>query len=204
MRLTLGLAVAALAWLGPLPSMTGRSFSAHMALHLAIVAVAAPLMAAGVAGTRRLSSTAPRPSIILAALPAAFFEWVVVWAWHVPGLHHAAHASRSAFVLEQVMFTIAGLWLWLAVLHAPAGTARTGTGIVALTLTFAHMTLLGALIALAPRPLYHQEPSAVDALIDQEMGGILMIVITAISCLAGIVVLTRRLLAWPAPASRRA
>lgn len=204
--LLLGLAVAALAWLSPLPSMTARSFSAHMVLHLAIVGVAAPLIAAGLTGTRRLPRVAERIPILLAALPAAFFEWVVVWAWHVPGLHHAAHASDSAFVAEQAMFALAGLWLWLSVLHAPANTTRTGTGIVALVLTFAHMTLLGALIALAPRPLYRQavDESAVNSLVDQEMGGILMIVITAISCLAGIVVLTRRLLVPAAPAARRA
>jgi putative membrane protein len=205
MMLILGVAVAALAWLGPLPAMTAQSFSAHMVLHLAIIAAAAPLIGAGLARSRilRLAERAP---IVLAALPAALFEWVTTWAWHVPGLHHAAHASRSVFMLEQATFAVAGLWLWLAVLQAPSNSTRVGTGIIALVLTFAHMTLLGAIIALAPRPLFRQAGghSSVDALIDQELGGILMIGAMAMSCLAGIVVLTRRLLASPSPSARRA
>lgn len=199
MMLALGLAVAALAWLGPLPSMTDESFTAHMVLHLAIMAVAAPLIAGGLTKAR-LPWLTQLPPRLFAALPAAFFEWIVAWAWHVPGLHHAAHVGRVAFGLEQATFAFAGLWLWLSALSGSAQPARAGAGVLAFVLTFAHMTMLGAIIALAPRPLYggRAHPAVVDVLRDQEMGGILMIVVSGFSCLAGVLVLGRRLLASPA------
>ncbi|NLY59705.1 MAG: cytochrome c oxidase caa3-type, assembly factor CtaG-like protein, partial [Gammaproteobacteria bacterium] len=34
-------------WLGPLPAMSRTAFSAHMLLHLGVVALVAPLLAAG-------------------------------------------------------------------------------------------------------------------------------------------------------------
>ena len=48
----LGWLVLAAVWLGPLPQMVIGSFAAHMTLHMAVVAVAAPLLAIGVAGRR--------------------------------------------------------------------------------------------------------------------------------------------------------
>ena len=39
-------------WLGPLPRLAASSFSAHMALHMGVVALAAPAIALGIAGGR--------------------------------------------------------------------------------------------------------------------------------------------------------
>ncbi|MCA1973465.1 MAG: cytochrome c oxidase assembly protein, partial [Caenispirillum sp.] len=47
-----GLAALGLAWLGPLPEWSLTRFAAHMTMHLTVVAVAAPLLALGVAGRR--------------------------------------------------------------------------------------------------------------------------------------------------------
>ena len=54
---------------------------------------------------------------------------------------------------EQLSFAAAALFLWIAILGGDARerAARAGTGVIALVLTFAHMTMLGVLIALAPR-----------------------------------------------------
>ena len=51
---TLGVGVAALcaAWLGPLPEGIAQSFTAHMSMHVIVVALAAPLIAAALAGSR--------------------------------------------------------------------------------------------------------------------------------------------------------
>src|SRR5690606_37671550 len=50
--LAAGLLVLGAAWLGPLPAWSRHWFSAHMLMHMAVVAVAAPLVASSIAGTR--------------------------------------------------------------------------------------------------------------------------------------------------------
>jgi putative membrane protein len=65
-----------------------------------------------------------------------------------------------------------------------------------------HMTLLGVLLALAPRPLYGQGEVTclgltLTARQDQELGGVLMLLVGAAVYLAGGVALLARLLAAP-------
>lgn len=167
-----------------------------MALHMAVVAVAAPLLALGVAGGRADPvRTWPR---LFAPIPASVLELVVVWGWHAPALHHAARHSVSAFIAEQSMFLAAGLLLWLSAFGdpRPTNTDRVAAGVIALLLTSMHMTLLGALLALAPRPLYPHDGSfaGLTALGDQHLGGAIMLVAGAVSYLAGGLWLTLRLL----------
>ena len=59
-----------------------------MALHMIVVAIVAPLLAVGIAGSR-LDPVEKAPALF-AAIPASLVELVVVWAWHAPALHHAA------------------------------------------------------------------------------------------------------------------
>ena len=86
------------------------------------------------------------------------------------------------------MFLGVGVGLWRAAVVHPAG------GVAALLLTSMHMTLLGALIGLAPRPLYammamHPAPG-LDALADQQLGGVVMLVVGgAAYCLGGLALL---------------
>jgi putative membrane protein len=105
-----------------------------------------------------------------------------VWAWHTPALHELARQQAWALALEQASFLAAGLFLWLSVLGGEVGidtARRRGVGIVALLLTAMHMTLLGALLALAPRPLYESVHAAtgMSALDDQHLSGAVMLVL---------------------------
>ena len=52
LSLLLGLATLGAVWLGPLPDMADRLFVGHMLMHVMVVAVAAPLLAIGLAGGR--------------------------------------------------------------------------------------------------------------------------------------------------------
>jgi putative membrane protein len=184
--LPLGLLAIGLAWFGPLPALAARSFAAHMALHMTVVAIAAPLLAIGLAGTR-IDPVRHAPALF-AAIPASLAELAVVWAWHAPALHHGARHHAGLFVVEQASFLAAGLFLWLST-HGGGvrlRSERAGSGIVALLLTFAHMTLLGALLALTPRPLYHAGgASALTAIADQQLGGSIMLVVGAIVYISG-------------------
>ncbi len=173
-----GLAVLGAVWLGPLPD---GPFAAHMTKHMGVVAVAAPLLALGLAR----SSSIPR--WLLAPIPASVIELVVVWAWHAPVLHHLARHHAAGAVLEQGTFLFSGLYVWLS--SVGGGPRRTAAGVVALLLTSMHMTLLGALLALADRPLYGH-----GDLDDQQLGGAIMLLCGGVAYLAGGLALTASLL----------
>ena len=182
-----GLLALAGIWLGPLPELAQRAFSAHMAMHMGVVAIAAPFIALGIAGSafdpvRKAPGWFP-------PIPISIVELIVVWAWHAPALHHAARHSFAGFAMEQSAFLIAGLAVWLS---AFGGThvrrnERAGAGIAALLLTSMHMTLLGALLALTPRPLYLHggHLSQLTPIEDQHLGGAIMLLIGGASYLAG-------------------
>jgi putative membrane protein len=199
-----GLLVLALAWGGVADWAFGPSFTAAMTVHMAVVAVAAPLLA------WPLALRFPHPSPFWPGpIGASAVEFAVVWGWHLPLPHDAARHLPGIAVLEQASFLAAGLLLWLACLRQ--GPARQGAGILALLLTSMHMTLLGVLLTLAPRPLFshgHGVPGelmgglATDALTDQAIGGVIMLLFGGATYLAGGVVLAARLLNQPGPLTR--
>lgn len=200
--LALAAAVLAFAGLG----MTG-----HMAAHMGAVAVSAPVLAFGLqdnachprAGgdplaptvgqeVHRLPQWIPAFAGMAAGGPLfwAMLEFVVVWTWHLPALRDIADSSAFVTLAEQAIFLATGLALWRAALAQPAA------GGAALLLTSMHMTLLGALIGLAPRPLYGMmamHPLAgLDALADQQLGGVVMLLVGGASyCLGGLWLLGR-------------
>jgi putative membrane protein len=191
----LGLATLALAW-GLPPLVSARGFSAHMSTHVAVVAVAAPLLALGVAGGRY--DPVRRGPGWFPPVPLSLGEFVVVWAWHSPALHHAAREHAAWRAVEQGSFLAAGFAVWLAAFGGGAAlrSERVGAGVVALLLTSMHMTLLGALLALAPRALYPECSGAtgLGAVDDQHLGGAIMLLVGGASYLLGGLWLTATLL----------
>jgi len=191
-----GLLTLALAWLGPLPVLAKQAFFAHMLMHMLVVAVAAPLLSLAIAG----SQYDPVESLpwFYAPIPASVGELILVWAWHAPALHHLARVDTLGLVAEQGTFLLAGLWVWLSAFGGDAmhNGRRAAAGVVGLLLTSMHMTLLGALLALAPRPVYehHTGFGSLSALQDQHLGGAVMILIGGIAYLAGGLWLTVSLL----------
>jgi putative membrane protein len=149
------LALALLAALWALGAAAGHGMAVHMAVHLGVVALVPALVAP------RLP-VAPGPVLLGTAVLA---EMMVVWGWHLPAAHLWARASLAGYVAEQVSFLAVGLGLFAAV-----GAAGRLGGAVVLLATVMHMTLLGALIGLAPRALYHAP------LWDQHLAGALMAV----------------------------
>jgi putative membrane protein len=201
--LLLGMLTLGAAWLGPLPLLARQAFFAHMIMHMAVVAVAAPLLALAVAGGR--FDPARKVPRLFAPVQASVLELIIVWAWHTPALHHAARHYFTAFIAEQGTFLLAGLFLWLSALCGEGLNAkkRNAAGVVGLLLTAMHMTLLGALLALAPRPLYahvHEHAGGFAGLApldDQHLGGAIMLLVGGISYLWGGLWLTARLLREP-------
>jgi putative membrane protein len=194
-----GLVALALAWGGIAPHLL-PPFTAHMVMHMLIVAVASPLLALAAVDTRfDISSRLP---FLFAPLMASLMEFAVIWSWHAPLLHQFARGSVFGLVLEQASFLSVGFVLWLACIGRQGGAA----GVFGLLFTSMHMTLLGALLALASRPLYahvHQHDRwALNALEDQNIGGVVMLGAGGAAYLLGGLVLMARLLNAPAQAER--
>lgn len=184
--LALALLTLAMSWLGPLPKHAQHAFAAHMAMHVLVVAVAAPLLALWLANTTR-DPVRRRPWLFSPAL-ASLIELVVVWGWHAPAAHHAARHSTALLILEQLSYLGVGLLLWLSAFGGSQRRDRAAAGIAGLLLTSMHMTLLGVLLALAGRPLYDHgllAAAAVTPLEDQHLGGVIMLVFGGCSYLAG-------------------
>ena len=158
LALPAGILFLVLAWTGLPSRLLAPPFAAHMLGHMIIVAIASPLLALGLAG-RPIDPVVRYPRWF-AAIPASLLELVVVWLWHAPALHEAARH------------------FWLAVVGGRPGPrlANAGSAIVALVLTFSHMTLLGAVLVLSPRSLYeHGNPA--EAVAGQHLGGAIMLVV---------------------------
>jgi putative membrane protein len=176
-------------WLLLLLDFASDSFTGHMLVHMGVVAVAAPLIALGIAGTRYDVIARTR---WITPLSASLLELVLVWIWHAPVMRRASDASFWVSGLEQASFLAGGLVLWLACLCGlKAGTlaGRLG-GAVGLILTSIHMTLLGVLLTMSPRPLYGEDFVTCFGLTlspgqDQQLGGIVMLLDGAAAYLAG-------------------
>lgn len=183
--LMLGLATLAAVWLGPLPAMANQLFVGHMLMHVMVVAVAAPLLALGLAGGRLDYSL--RFPLIFSPILGAVIELFVVWAWHVPALHHLARTSQSAQLLEQGSYLVVGLLVWLSA-FGEGRHRRALAGIAGLLLTSMHMTLLGVLLTMSTRPLFEHAGSALSGLgplEDQHLGGVIMLAVGGSAYLIG-------------------
>ncbi|TCR00554.1 cytochrome c oxidase assembly protein [Neorhizobium sp. JUb45] len=199
-----GLILLVLLWGVLLPFADRSSFAIHMIAHMGVVAGAAPLIAIGLSGARfDLPARWPWFSPILASI----IELVAVWAWHIPVLRVLSENSGLVAGLEQIIFLLAGLILWLSCLGGlEAGRdARRLAGAVGLLFTSMHMTLLGALLALSPRALYGSAEVTcfgipLSPVVDQQAGGVIMLLVGAAVYLAGGVSLLAKTLNTGIPA----
>lgn len=188
-----GLAVLLFAWAGPLPHLVPQSFAAHMGLHMLVVGVAVPLIAAALALRLAITSVLALPIVV------SLLDFVVVWGWHAPALHHASRTEPLVLVAEQLSFFAISLLVWLVALSgSDRGNAALG-GAMALFFTSMHMTLLGALLSLSPRPLYEGHHGGdgwlgLSPLADQQLGGVVMLAIGGVVYLAGGLILMARVL----------
>ena len=160
--------------------------SAQMALHIALMNVAAPLMSAVFAA--KLPSIIGRPRIMWFA---AGVQLILLWGWHIPILQQAAMASHAVHMLMQTTLFFAALLFWSAIILLPA-TARW-QAIAALLLTGKLACLLSALLIFSPRALYDLAGHAGKGLDDQQLAGLLMITACPISYVIAAVVIAAQI-----------
>jgi putative membrane protein len=148
----LGCVALALALFGPVHEAAHESLAAHMVQHILLIGVAAPLLAVSLARLR------------IPAAPAFAAHGAVFWLAHAPVVVAAMAASGVVHVLAHAALFGTALAFWCAIARGSAGEASLWV-----LATMIHTGVLGALLTVAPRPLY---PGI--ALEDQQLAGLLM------------------------------
>jgi putative membrane protein len=185
------LALAA-ALVSPLHWLGEHLFTFHMIEHEIVMAMSAPLLiAARPIGTmlwslprraRAIAGRLLRGRAIVTAWDwlssggnATVLHGIAIWAWHVPVLFDAAVTNVAMHRLQHLSFLLTAMLFWWSVLY------RSNSGLAAwhLFVTMMHTSILGALMALAPKVLYQaQTESAAEwglpPLQDQQLAGLIM------------------------------
>jgi cytochrome c oxidase assembly factor CtaG len=100
---------------------------------------------------------------------------LAIWAWHVPVLFDAAVNNTALHRLQHLSFFATAILFWWAIVWR----SDYGTSAWHVFVTMIHTSVLGALMALAPRVLYVAQTRTAMAwgltpLEDQQMAGIIM------------------------------
>jgi putative membrane protein len=190
----LGLFVVAVALISPLDALADVLFSAHMAQHLLLISVAAPLLALGAPhlpllwSLKRASRVAlgrlvqrVHWSAVLSGLPVAFgLHSLALWLWHAPPLYEGALRNGPLHAFEHLVLLGSGFLFWSAAFSGLARSGRTlGASILYVFALAAQCTGLGALITLSSRPWYPVYAATTVAwglspIDDQVLAGVLM------------------------------
>ena len=217
-----GWIVLGVALVSPLHALGETLFSAHMAQHELMMAVAAPLLVLGrpivpllwglPIGWRRAAGrwAAARPlratwSVLTLPSVAWLLHAVAIWGWHAPRLYDAALVSEPVHALQHASFLGTALLFWWALVHGRNGRLRYGASVLYVFTTAVHATALGAVLALASRPLYPGYTATaawgLTPLEDQQLAGLIMWVPAGVAYLVAALVL---MTAWLRESERRA
>lgn len=169
--LAAGWAVLVLAFVSPLCALSAALFSARIAHHLLLVAVAAPLLALALGRLPAFRAARQWPLV-----PIAIAHVVLFWLWHAPAFYAAAMARDGLYWLMELSLLVSAVLFWRAALD------RRTAAVVALPVVIgvmAQMGLLAALLAFAGRPFYAPHLSTtlawgLDPIEDQALAGLLM------------------------------
>jgi putative membrane protein len=168
--------LCAVVLLGPLDVWAKTSTAAHMAQHMLLMVVIAPLwvlcrpLPQIVAGSGRPGALLCVPMLRLARHPlwAAYLHGALIWFWHLPYFYMLAVAEPWWHALEHACFLVSAGIFWWAVLSASKRNAPWA--LLALLLTLMHTGFLGAVLTFAHAPLYGEARS----LQDQQLAGLIM------------------------------
>jgi cytochrome c oxidase assembly factor CtaG len=188
-----GIGLLAVALGPPLDARAATDLAAHMAQHVALLAVVPPLLIVGevpalllAAASERVrdrlrdlvrpfAARVARVPVIASTVLAIALQSAALGVWHIPAVYDAAVAHVALHAAEHLSFLLTGLFFWWVV--AGAGR-RAGTAAAVLTIFVASLpgTLLGALMTLSTAPWYpaYATGSPARALQDQQVAGVIM------------------------------
>jgi cytochrome c oxidase assembly factor CtaG len=217
-----GILVAAVVTTGPLGEFLEERLATHMAQHMVLITVSAPLLAASGCGLPvlvglprrlrrsliRLQRRFPAPGIV-----GPHVAWgcyiAALWLWHLPAAYDEAVRSEYVHLAEHACFLLTA-WLFWWHLLGPVRRRLTGpAAVLYLVAAIPPGAALGALLIFTTHPLYPAQSSAAVAaganpLTDQRLGGIVMWVPMDFVFVAFAVLLVGRWLRslqqrWPEP-----
>lgn len=196
------------ALVSPLDAMGDALFSAHMAQHLLLILVAAPLLVLGEpvvpmlwaipAATRRRGARWWRRATVLRAIARALSRPSVAWTlhvialffWHIPAPYGWALRHDAVHAVEHASFLGTAMLFWWAALQ-PTGRRRMSYAMSVLYISTAGMLMgaLGAILTFASSPWYvaHLTTTAswhLTPLEDQQLAGVIMWVPASVVYLA--------------------
>ena len=192
----IGWLVLVAAFAPPLGTLADLLFAAHMGQHELLILVAPallvvgrPLLVALWAFPRHLrlsiATVARRPTVAAAwrrstaPVVVLLLHGIVLWVWHLPVAFEAALAHEALHAFQHLTFFATAALFWWALVHGRFGRLGYGAGVLFVFATAIHSGALGALLTMAPRPLYPTHAARAAAagsapLQDQQLAGLLM------------------------------
>ena len=172
---------------GPLHDLSDYYLlSAHMVQHLLLTLVMAPLLLVGTpdwllrALIRRTVGFGTARALTGPLLAFGIYN-IVLAGWHVPMFYNWALENHNVHIVQHLMFMVAAVIVWWPVVEPLPELSRmiTPVRMVFLFALSIPMSLLSALITLSDTviyPWYDEAPRvfSVNALSDQQLGGLIM------------------------------
>jgi putative membrane protein len=187
-------------------------FSIHTAQHLALLLVAGPLLLAGTPGWLLTQAT----RVPYLRIPMGLFTYpiaagavsnAVLVLWHLPGAYQAVLGEYWPHLAQHGSFLLAGVLLWWPIFSPLAEFPRLSypSQVAYLFLVKFPMLPLGAAITLSNSPIYDrywESPRlwGTSALTDQQVGGVLMLMLAVFFMFGVLAVVFFR---WAAEEARR-
>jgi len=190
-----GVVTGLVAVVSPIHVAAEESLSWHMAQHVMLIGVCAPLIALAapaaalqrglgrrIAGlTRRARRRSGMSADRMRRFRSPLARWlvfvVVFWGWHTTRLYTAAVRHETVHALEHVTFVAAALLVWSTVLgpSRAAGNADPIMRVLVVFLLGLQGVLLSVLMVFSRQPWYPvYESGPGDPLADQHLAGALM------------------------------
>ncbi|GAB1692892.1 cytochrome c oxidase assembly protein [Krasilnikovia sp. M28-CT-15] len=195
---------------GPIHDMAEDSLAGHMTQHMLLMLLAGPLLAAGGAALP-LVVAVPRPvrGLVARARVTSAARWVrrplntalltaglytvVLWAWHLPAPYRWVEDSAATHGAEHLSLVAVSWLLWSTLVGPHPARLSPPVGLLLLFVTGMAAAALGAMLTLAPAPIYPvQLLAGPDPLADQQLAGLVMWVPMDVVMLAAAVVLFLR------------
>jgi putative membrane protein len=183
--LTGGIAVFLLVVASPLAHLDHHLLTAHMAQHLLLMLVAAPLILLGAR-----PATLPQPPLAICWFAGSF----TVIFWHIPAIFELAVESPFGHGFEQASFVIGGMLFWRPVMDSSGWSAP-----IYLFLATLPCDALSAFLVFCGHVVYRPYLSGragmfgLSLLDDQELAGALMWVVVTFAYLIPALILTSQL-----------
>lgn len=186
------------ALVSPLNALSSELFSAHMAQHLILIVIAAPLLALSnvpltlllalprgsaqrLANHLNQSEPLTRTRHVMGHPATAWLLFAIaMWVWHASILYEAALLDETVHVLEHLTFLGTGVLFWWVLFRPTAAKhVQYGMAIPYLFTTALHSGILGALMIFATRVWYSYYATftltwGLSPLEDQQLAGLIM------------------------------